>query len=292
MGLQLGFNRFKKDWQTGFYNALRPLLSRYSASANWTQNDAFHAYETIERQVEEEKPELPYTQLLREAYTRLEATLAAESGGSNVDDDDREKFANSLKTLSFPVFPDTCDALRALAQRYKLVVLSNVDKALFPYTLALLSEGSSISSNSEDDMLALYSPNHSESSRDANSKSRFWHPQTVAGSKSPFTMIVTAEDVGAYKPAKKGFLTVLDCIRDDPDLLGSGDDASAKAKLLWVAVSLRHDIAPTREMGIENVWIDRQKLGPEVEGPKWTWRFETLAEFAEAVEQDFAQLES
>jgi 2-haloacid dehalogenase len=39
---------------------------------------------------------------------------------------------------SWPPFPDTVDALKQLQQKYKLVILSNVDDDLFAYTAELL----------------------------------------------------------------------------------------------------------------------------------------------------------
>ncbi len=65
----------------------------------------------------------------------------------------------------------------------------------------------------------------------------------------PFHAIVTAEDVGSYKPALANFHTAFERVVE----LGVGHD-----KILHVAQSLYHDIAPARTLGLANVWVDRQ----------------------------------
>jgi 2-haloacid dehalogenase len=70
--------------------------------------------------------------------------------------------------------------------------------------------------------------------------------QTVALLENPFDAVVTAEEVGAYKPAHKNFLFA-------QEKLGL-----KKASWLHVAQSKSHDIVPTRELGISNVWVNRQ----------------------------------
>lgn len=65
----------------------------------------------------------------------------------------------------------------------------------------------------------------------------------------PFHAIVTAEDVGSYKPALENFHFAFERISE----LGIARD-----KILHVAQSLYHDIAPARALGLANVWVDRQ----------------------------------
>src|ERR1700761_8672006 len=52
--------------------------------------------------------------------------------------DEHAEFGASIK--DWPIFPDTCDALRVLEKHYKLVILSNVDHASFAHTHAKLSD--------------------------------------------------------------------------------------------------------------------------------------------------------
>jgi 2-haloacid dehalogenase len=95
-----------------------------------------------------------------------------------------------------------------------------------------------------------------------------------------FDRIVTAEDVGSYKPARANFAALLAAV----DELGLTAD-----QLLHVAESLYHDHAPARDAGLRSVWIHRRHA---VEGSGATpppvvdvtpdWRFESMAAFAEA----------
>lgn len=65
----------------------------------------------------------------------------------------------------------------------------------------------------------------------------------------PFHAIVTAEDVGSYKPALENFHFAFERVAE----LGI-----ARGEILHVAQSLYHDIAPARALGLANVWVDRQ----------------------------------
>ena len=62
----------------------------------------------------------------------------------------------------------------------------------------------------------------------------------------PFSMVVTAQQVEAYKPDERGFheaLARLDLPRE---------------RVLHVAQSLFHDHAPAKRLGFTTVWIDRR----------------------------------
>lgn len=97
-----------------------------------------------------------------------------------------------------------------------------------------------------------------------------------------FDAIITAEDVGSYKPAPGNF----DALDHRIDSMGIPRD-----RLLHVAQSLFHDHAPAKERGMTTVWINRRHADPgwgatpnplaEVT-PDWT--FTSMAEFADAVE--------
>ena len=64
---------------------------------------------------------------------------------------------------------------------------------------------------------------------------------------SEFDEVVTAEQVGSYKPSLKNFHVAF-------ERLGHGPDG-----ILHVAQSLYHDIAPASMLGLRNVWINRRK---------------------------------
>ena len=61
-----------------------------------------------------------------------------------------------------------------------------------------------------------------------------------------------------------------------------------------VAAGLPSDIAPAHEFGMNSVFVDRGNIGDEkaaakIGGKKWTWKFNTLAELADAVEKELAE---
>ncbi len=78
-------------------------------------------------------------------------------------------------------------------------------------------------------------------------KRSFARTQLLLG--EPFHAVVTAEDVGSYKPAHENFHFAFERIAE----LGIARD-----KILHVAQSLYHDIAPAAALGLANIWVDRQ----------------------------------
>ena len=101
-----------------------------------------------------------------------------------------------------------------------------------------------------------------------------------------FAAIITAEDVGAYKPAENHFRAL------DAALPGLGVDRS---ELLHVAQSLFHDHVPARREGLPSVWINRHhdRAGsgatPEPsEDYSYALEFPSMAAFAGAVDQAFS----
>jgi 2-haloacid dehalogenase len=67
----------------------------------------------------------------------------------------------------------------------------------------------------------------------------------------PFDLLIVAEDVKSYKPAPAHWERFFELTTAD------------KEHHVHVAASLFHDIAPTRELGLRNVWINR--LGEEAD---------------------------
>lgn len=64
-----------------------------------------------------------------------------------------------------------------------------------------------------------------------------------------FTDVVTAEDVGSYKPSKRNFEALM---------THAGMSGVQPGRLLHVAQSLFHDHVPAKEVGLPTVWIDRR----------------------------------
>ena len=108
------------DWETGLGQALQPLQQRSGA----TVDELIDAFGPIEHAVEEEFPQLRYSELLERVHERLSRRLGIET-----EPEAARAFGYSIG--DWPAFPDTAEALRYLKQHFKLIILSNVDRASF-----------------------------------------------------------------------------------------------------------------------------------------------------------------
>ena len=95
-----------------------------------------------------------------------------------------------------------------------------------------------------------------------------------------FDLVITAEDVGSYKPDPANFEALVK---------GVGGLGISSDELLHVAESLYHDHEPARAIGLDSVWIHRRhdRGGHGATSPPSTsWvperRYASLTEFAEA----------
>jgi 2-haloacid dehalogenase len=103
--------------------------------------------------------------------------------------------------------------------------------------------------------------------------------------RGDFAAIITAEDVGAYKPAENHFRAL------DATLAKLGVN---RAELLHVAQSLFHDHVPAKREGLPSVWINRRHDRPgrgatpaPSEEFSYNLEFASMADFADAVDQAF-----
>ena len=108
------------DWETGILEALRPLRE----SSGVSDEQLLEVYGEVEHAVEIEHPQLIYSQLLEKVHAGLSRRL-----GVAENPDEAAKFGGSVG--DWPAFPDSPDALRYLKKHFKLVILSNVDRASF-----------------------------------------------------------------------------------------------------------------------------------------------------------------
>ncbi|SEH03847.1 putative hydrolase of the HAD superfamily [Nonomuraea solani] len=97
-----------------------------------------------------------------------------------------------------------------------------------------------------------------------------------------FTSILTAEDIGSYKPSPRNF----EALAREAGRLGV-----AEGRLLHVAQSLFHDHVPAKAAGLPTVWINRRHdnpgggatpAPPSAVTPDWT--FPSMRAFADAVD--------
>lgn len=215
------------DWEAGI-GAVLELWAREHGIGAGTE-ELLELYAKAEAEQEQTTPTSLYPTILGAAMRRVGEALGVE-----VSDAEGERLATSVG--DWPAFPDSHAALAALSARYKLIILSNVDRRSF-----------------------------------AGSTTRL-------GVR--FDAVVTAEDVGSYKPSTRNFEALIETARR----LGIAD-----GRLIHVAQSLFHDHVPARSLGLPTVWIDRRG---EVDGwgatpppnvavtPDWT--FPSMAAFAAA----------
>jgi 2-haloalkanoic acid dehalogenase type II len=141
----------------------------------------------------------------------------------------------------FPAFEDSVEALKRLKKVYKMVVLSNVD-------------------------------NHSFAAA---------NPSPIGLQGFEWDLVLTAEDIGSYKPSLKNFEYMLKQVKEKFGV--------EKEQVLQTAQSQFHDHHPAKDMGIKSSWIYRSStfLGNR-DDPVYNWKFDTLAEMADAVEKELA----
>lgn len=95
-----------------------------------------------------------------------------------------------------------------------------------------------------------------------------------------FDWIMTAQDIGSYKPSPRNFEYMIDTLAKD----GVG-----KGKILHTAESLFHDHVPANRFGLASCWIfrrhDKDGFGATsrpAEMPRIDFRFDSLGEMAAA----------
>jgi 2-haloalkanoic acid dehalogenase type II len=135
------------DYDTGAYNsAVRNLqrLPGLSAAALPARHALLSALEAAERQMQAANPGMSQTEVHKQSFIGVARDLlksASDGGDSNSEtssaaallEECGDGFAAEVPLC--PAFADTLAALRALAQHYKLVPLSNIDRASFTATL-------------------------------------------------------------------------------------------------------------------------------------------------------------
>jgi len=219
------------DWEAGIGAVLRRWAD--ARGLEMSDEELLTAYSAHEAQAEADHPTDLYPQILARSIRALGAQLAVP-----VDSSDAEALAVSVP--DWPAFPDSAAALQRLSKRFKLIILSNVDRHSF-----------------------------------AGSNERLG---------VTFTSILTAQDIGSYKPSHANF----DALQAEITRLGVDS-----GNLLHVAQSLFHDHVPAKRAGLATVWINRRHdnpgwgatpVPPADVAPDWT--FPSMAAFADAVDAD------
>jgi len=105
----------------------------------------------------------------------------------------------------------------------------------------------------------------------------FKHTQKTLEHGFAFDKIITAQEVGSYKPDLRNFQAMLGIVSKE-----FGIDSN---QVLVTAQSLFHDHAPANKIGLASSWISRKGAETGANNPaKYTFRFDTLGQMADAVE--------
>jgi 2-haloacid dehalogenase len=108
------------DWEAGIRDALRPVLAARGVAI---PDDELLARYAVAESAVERGNHIRYRDVLAEVTARLARDLGFEATAA-----ERARLADSL--ADWRPFPDTVDALRVLAGRYQLAILSNIDDDL------------------------------------------------------------------------------------------------------------------------------------------------------------------
>lgn len=219
------------DWEAGLSAGLNQIAGLTPGLA--AVDDLLDTYGEIEAAIERNHPSVPYPEVIARSMI-----ATGEAHGVGVPSGLAHAIGGSVP--DWPAFPDSAEALRRLKERFKLIILSNVDDDSF------------------------------------------------AGSNRhlgvTFDAILTAQQIGSYKPSPANFEVLLAKI----DEMGISRD-----RLLHVAQSLFHDHVPAKAIGLPTVWINRRggsgaggatPLPPNAPTPDWT--FSSMAAFADAVDAE------
>jgi len=109
------------DWEAGILAGIRPVLESHGASP--TDDELLESYARAEAAMEA-GPYRRYREVLAEGLRRV-----AGEHGAMVTDEEAAAFGDSVG--AWPAFPDSADALRRLAGRFRLGVITNCDDDLF-----------------------------------------------------------------------------------------------------------------------------------------------------------------
>jgi 2-haloacid dehalogenase len=117
------------DWEAGILAALRPWAAARRVRAG--DEELLAGFAQAESRREAAEPTTPYPRILAGVLEDL-----AEAFGTDVHPQEAEAFGASVK--DWPAFPDSAEALAYLQGHYKLVIVSNVDRASFRHSNARL----------------------------------------------------------------------------------------------------------------------------------------------------------
>lgn len=185
------------DWETGIAERLHHWAKHHGLSVE--REKLLTVFAEAEARAETQMPAALYPDILRKVHDEISLHFGVSSERWEAD-----AFADSVG--DWPAFPDTTEALRQLEKRYRLMVISNVDRASFARTQQKLGV--------------------------------------------EFDGLVTAQDVGTYKPHVRMFERAFEVL---------ADMGIKRSRTLHVAQSLFHDHQPAKQLGLATVWVNRRR---------------------------------
>ncbi len=117
------------DWETGIHEALSPWLAAQGVTAE--RDQVLEAFARHESAQQADTPGMLYPELLAAVHARLAAHWQLPA-----DPQAAQRFGASVP--NWPAFGDSTETLAYLKQHYRLVILSNVDRASFAASNARL----------------------------------------------------------------------------------------------------------------------------------------------------------
>jgi 2-haloacid dehalogenase len=180
------------DWESGLLRALRSSLTRHSVEIG--DQELLTAYAEAETDIEAGGYQ-PYRHVLRQVLLALGRRYGFSPLAVELD-------AFSVSVADWPAFDDSPRALAALHEKYKLIILSNIDDDLFQHSASKLG--------------------------------------------IEFDRVFTAQQIRSYKPSEANFRYLIE---------NAGFPCE---RILHVAQSLFHDIAPAKRVGLATVWVNRR----------------------------------
>lgn len=202
------------DWERGIRSHLDRLLIHKRVSV--PEDEVHRIWEQVQFKLIQQ-PYRRYREILglslQEALNQFKVSYDPEDG---------PRMAHAMG--SWRPFKEVPDALARLKRKYKLGIISNVDRDILSRTLTYLGV--------------------------------------------PFDVVVTAEEVRAYKPSAKGFEEALRRIGKPPD------------RVLHAAFGVAYDLGPARQLGMKLCLVRRPGL-PKAAVPETDLDVRDLTELAD-----------
>jgi 2-haloacid dehalogenase len=171
------------DWETGMLAPLRPLFSGDGRAI--ADGELLRHYGEVEAELEA-GPYLPYRQILSRTVQEM-----GKRCGVNISAAEGALFAESL--TRWEPFPDTVAGLEALARRFRLGIISNVDDDLFAVTRKKLRVNFDVVVTAQQ--VQSYKPSHNNF-QEALRRSGLEKEEILHAAQSVYHDIIPANQLG------------------------------------------------------------------------------------------------